>query len=244
MQQKKTFKQKWRDFFEVVFSPGSISPLVIAGVSLYLSTKSESPLSYALAIFASLMTAIAGYFIKDDWDRMRGVSLLKNKGLSAIRNLKAINEQINRIRNYIDNFLKSKKNIKDNLLEVNRHLSMVKFNIDSGIEDWIDVVPELDIFSEISSKETEISLIKKKISSLEKRDNKEIIKQKRRIEELASEIKKLKSSAGRLERYKVESPYKSYLEGITPEEIEKEINNLLSELAELQKQLSDLEREK
>jgi len=109
---KKGFFQKWKEFLGLLLFPGSILPIAVAAFSLYGSFNVEDEaLANSLAIFASMLTGIAGIFIKDDWDRIRGDSLLEKKGKSALRNLEAINKQILKLRGWMREFQKSKYTI-------------------------------------------------------------------------------------------------------------------------------------
>ena len=138
MRNKQNLGQKWKNFLNIILSPGSIIFLLIALFSLFMSIsrpESEKLLSDVFAVFASISTAGAGIFIKDDWEKMRGKSLVEEKGRSAIRNLESIGRQILQIRNWIKVFVSQKKNEKRDLEEINRHLSVTERNIVSGIAE-------------------------------------------------------------------------------------------------------------
>lgn len=143
----KKFFEKWTRFLGVILSPGSVIPLILAGISLYFGFTSSNnfSLTILLSVVASVLTAISGFFIKDDWDKLQGNSLLQKKGRSAIRNLESIGQQVDQIRGWIKEFCSEKnKNLSaGHLQEIDRHLVTTQFNITSGLEDWIDIVPEL-----------------------------------------------------------------------------------------------------
>ncbi|MEK7542373.1 MAG: hypothetical protein AAB524_01595 [Patescibacteria group bacterium] len=197
---KKGFFQKWKEFLSLVFFPGSILPIVVAAFGLYgsFNVKDEA-LANSLAIFASILTGIAGIFIKDDWDRIRGDSLLEKKGRSALRNLEAINQQIVKLRGWIREFQKSKQQNKiESLKEVDRHLSALEFNIRSGVEDWVDIEPALrkvketvSIYQDVLKSYIE-ELLKNKRELLQAREDKDKERLKNRIKELEKSVKELK----------------------------------------------------
>lgn len=140
----KVFLSKWGKFLSIMFSPGALIPLVLSGAGLYFAFIIKNfALSVVLSVGASLSATVAGVFIKDDWDKLQGSSLLEKKGRSAIRNLDSIGQQIIQVRSWISDFCKNKRVSSDNLQEIDRHLSTTQLNISSGLEDWIDIVPEL-----------------------------------------------------------------------------------------------------
>lgn len=198
----RTFIQKWRDFLSIIFSPGSIIPFLLATISLWLSIFIfKGGLSNLLSIFASILTAIAGFFIKDDWDKIQGNSMLEKKGRSAIRNLGSIEQQIIQIRSWIKNFLGSKNITDRELKEIDRHLTTTQMNIKSGLEDWIDIVPELKKKEEVAKKYQEAveanmeEILKKEVELLKIGEtNKELKAQlEKRIKELEKKVQELKS---------------------------------------------------
>lgn len=185
-------------FLSIVLSPGSAIFLVVAIGCLYLSyiKFDEQSLSNILAVLASISAAVAGTFLKDDWDKMQESSLLVEKGRSAIRNLESIEKQIIQIRRWIKLFLEN-KTAKRDLKEIDRHLSTTEMNITSGLLDWIDIIPELQ------EKENEMKNYKETLKAF----NNEILKIKResikageskkkklekRMRDLETEIEKLK----------------------------------------------------
>ena len=202
MRNKQNLGQKWKNFLNIILSPGSIIFLLIALFSLFMSIsrpESEKLLSDVFAVFASISTAGAGIFIKDDWEKMRGKSLVEEKGRSAIRNLESIGRQILQIRNWIKVFVSQKKNEKRDLEEINRHLSVTERNIVSGIADWTDIIPELqekkraeqDYQKVMKSYVHELFESKKKL--LETRGSKKIKEQLEiRIKDLEKNVKDLK----------------------------------------------------
>lgn len=199
--QERTFIQKWKDFLSILFSPGSIIPFLLAVISLVLSIFIfTGALSNLLSIFASILTTIAGFFIKDDWDRVQGNSMLEKKGRSAIRNLESIGQQIIQIRSWIKNFIASKNVSEKELKEIDRHLTTTEMNIRSGLEDWIDIVPELKKKEEVAKKYQDVmeahleELFKNKTELLKVGENKELREQlEKRIRELEKNVKELKN---------------------------------------------------
>ncbi len=198
----KKFFEKWLKFFGVVLSPGSVIPLILAAICLYSGFKNVNNFSLAvlLSVTASMLTAISGFFIKDDWDKLQGSSLLQKKGRSAIRNLESIGQQVGQIRGWIKDFCgeKTKKLSSEHLQEIDRHLVTTEFNITSGLEDWIDIVPELRQRDEIRKHyEDTIQVVieevlkNKKELAITPEDNQKRGQLEKRIKDLESNLKSL-----------------------------------------------------
>ena len=196
----KNFLRKWGKFLGIVFSPGSITPLAVAVISLYFAFSNPGTLiSVILSIIASILTAITGFFIKDDWDKMRGDSILEKKGQSAIRNLSSIGQQIGFIRSWIKLFISKKATTKRELEEIDRHLGTTDMNITAGLKDWIDIVPELKKAEEVVKIYEDVikvhieELLKNKKELLEAGENQELRERlEKRIKELEKSVKELK----------------------------------------------------
>lgn len=198
MQKEQFLREKWVNFFRIIFTPGSVIPLVLATLVLYFAFyQTTGILSRFLSVFSAILTAIAGIFIKTDWDKMQGNTILEKKGRSTIRNLDSISCQINQIRNWIKNFI-SKKDSKKGLEEINRHLLTIDLNIKSGLEDWVDVVPELQKSKEViklyeDAINNKIEAILKNKAELSKTEDKELKgRLENKIKELEKEFKELK----------------------------------------------------
>lgn len=151
------FCKQWGVVLSIIFRPGFFLSVVVTGVSLYLSIfyKNNIPFSNTMAIIGSIFGGIAGAFLKDEYDKKSGKNILEKKGLSALRNLKGISIQLSNIKLWVANFSKGYKKKEDKriLEEINRHIATIELNINSGLEDWVDIVPEL---KEKSQQEAEL----------------------------------------------------------------------------------------
>lgn len=210
----KDFIKKWSIFLGIMLSPGSTIPLLLAMVCLYFAlTKPDTSISILLSIIASILTAIAGFFIKDDWDKIRGDSLLEKKGKSAIRNLSSIGQQITQIENWVQFFINKKQVTKRELEEINRHLGTIEINIKSGLEDWIDIVPELKEDTEFVKNYEDLirgyidEILKNKKELLIVGENEELKeKLEKRIKELENNVRGLKKERSGIMLSSMESP--------------------------------------
>lgn len=208
----KDFIKKWADFLWIILSPGSIVPLIVAVISLYFAfTKPGTSFSMLLSIIASVLTAIAGFFIKDDWDKMRGDSVLEKKGRSAVRNLDAISQQIRQIREWVKLFINKKQLTKRELEEIDRHLGTIEMNTNAGLQDWVDIIPELKKTVEVAK--TYEDVVKVYVEEILK-NKKELLavgKNQQLKEELEGKIKDLEKKVKELKK---ESPQVFSVSGI------------------------------
>jgi len=193
-------RYKWWAFLIIILSPGSIIFLATAGVLLYLAIAIfKDSVSNILAVLASISTALAGFFIKDDWDKVQKNTLLEKKGRSAIRNINSIGFQIYQIRQWIKIFITQEKITKKELDEINRHLETTEVNIKSSLADWTDVIPELQEQEEVLKNYQDIiknyveEIFKNKKKMLEVGENEELKKGlERKIKGIEKEMKELK----------------------------------------------------
>ncbi len=139
--------KKWGMFISIAFGPGSVVfiLLTLGGLIFAYVFRVNTLFTTLLSILSSIFAGIAGNFIKDDYDVYLGKNILEKKGRSALRNLQTISTQLCNLRSWVVDFQNPKKKNNKNYLfeEIDRHLSTVQLNINSGLADWIDVVPEL-----------------------------------------------------------------------------------------------------
>lgn len=188
-----SFRRKWINFFKAVGSPVPIISFIGAGVLMGISIfyKDKQEFSILINLIGSLLLGVTGAFIKGGYDDLSGESMLVKKGQSAIRNLSSINHQVIQIRNWIGSFIKKDTVSKRELEEINRHLETTIININSGLSDWTDIVPELKQTEEVVK--TYESVIKAYIEELLK-NKKELIaagENKELRERLEKQIKDL-----------------------------------------------------
>lgn len=191
---------KWGVFAEIIFSPGSSIFIALGAFCLFFSIfVFVSPLSDFLSILSAVLTAVAGIFIKDDWDKLRGESILEKKGLSAIRNLDSLAEQLTRLRKWTENFISMDTEKKRDLEEINRHLETMRLSIRSGLADWADIVPELKKLKEAEERyrgtveayvEEILESKKKLLGAGEDKESRERLES--RIRELEDSVEKLR----------------------------------------------------
>lgn len=196
---KSNFIEKWKACLSGIFSPGAIFFLFLTGGSLFISfiKNNDIVISSIMAVIASITSAFAGSFLKDEMDRVSGKNILEKKGWSALRNLQGISSQLCHIREWIAEFEKeTKKEDKRNLEEIKRHISTIELSISSGLKDWVDIIPELT--EEIENKEE----MNKKVSEVIRAYQREVLDLRKAIISSKSkdEVSKLKKNIGDLER--------------------------------------------
>ncbi len=198
--------KKWGIFFTIAFSPGSAVFVLFTLVGLFLAYhfKENTLFSTLLSIISSIFAGIGGNFIKDDYDKLMGKNILEKKGRSALRNLQGINTQLLNLRNWIACFItkKTTEEEKQKFIEIDRHIETTQLNISAGLEDWIDIVPEL---REGKEKNAELEkqyrdylqvivseLIEKKKELTSSKDDARTEELKKKISNLEKEMKELK----------------------------------------------------
>ncbi len=207
----KNLKEKWSNFLGIALGPGSIIFVLLTIGSLTTSfyQKENTEVSVLLAVLGSVFGAVAGSFIKDDYNKISGENVLEKKGRSAIRNLQSIGKQLQNVRFWIAEFAKGKinKEQKTTLSELDRHLSTAQMNIESGFADWVDIIPELaenaERTAEITKKQREVlqtyveELLEKKKELVVSKDEKRVEELKKRISTLEQQIKEIRSDSAR-----------------------------------------------
>lgn len=201
---KNTLKNKWSIFGGVILSPGSVLFILLTGGGLILSYvfKSNALFSTLLGILSTISGGIAGSFIRDDYTKLTTDNILEKKGRSAIRNLRSIGKQITHVREWIIEFGKGRinKEQKRTLDEIDRHLSTAQMNIESGFEDWVDIVPELAEAAEITKRQEEViqAYLEERLKSIKElvmsKDEKRTAELKERISDLERQIKRVRNT--------------------------------------------------
>jgi hypothetical protein len=204
-------KQKWGNFLTIALGPGSVIFIILTISSLIAAFyfQENKNMSALLSILGSIFGSISGSFVRDDYNRISGESILEKKGLSAIRNLKSIEMQLGNIQLWVRGFAKEKitKGHKCVLNEIDRHISTTQLNIQSGFSDWVDMVPELaqeaGYIAEITKKQQEVfrayvgELLDKKKELVSSSDKKRVDELKKRISVLEKQIKDIRSDSSR-----------------------------------------------
>lgn len=167
-----SLKNKWSNFMNVVLDPWVICLLIINGVFVYLSNnvdnKSFIPI---INLIISLLSGLLGGIIANRWAQMTELKVLVARGKSAIRSLKLVLLNISNVEKRTKEYIKSidNKNIDYKLIisnfeEVIEKCNILEEEIISSIENWTDIIPEVEDFK------TQIGLIsnmKTKQSELE-----------------------------------------------------------------------------
>lgn len=208
----KDLKGPWQVFINILFHPLILTTLGLSILGTYLSTlyyKEETKsVAVLFSILASLAAGILGSVTLDRYKEATGNRVLVKKGKSAVRNLSLIVDQLHRLRIRLSEF--STRKIKIPLGEIDHHLVTTEKSVVSGMEDWVDMVPELTTLAKISETVVErgnkmLNLIsekkelekdlelqdkaqKEKVASLESRIN----EKNQDIFHLSSEISKLR----------------------------------------------------
>jgi hypothetical protein len=198
-------RSSWKQAFGIFFHPGVLIPIIVTGVFIILVNINNKNTTLVLLLtgLSSLSAGLAGGFAVERYREVSGNNLLVKKGRSAVRNLVLISAQLQRISTRITD---KRKGHKIELSEVAHHLLTTEDNINAGIEDWIDLVPELKETSEINKRILEASfkvreLTKEKDALSKKLESKSQDKKKQEseIREKGEEITKLRQEIDKLQ---------------------------------------------
>lgn len=203
---------RWETFLEVMAGPPVLISLIIAIITTFLSIRSYSDPEVTL-IISSIASITAGVFGGIIWDRYKAITgdtILQKKGKSAVRNLSLVAEQLGRLKIRLFGLRERKEKFPFD--EVDHHIITIEKSVISGIEDWVDMVPELKKISEIAQSITQ-----------ESNKFKETLREKAELEETL----KLKDKAQKKEISELEKQIKQKDEEIS--QIEREINKLRDE---------------
>lgn len=205
---------QWKTFFEIMASPPVLISLIITIIATYLSIRSYSDIGVTLVIssIASITAGVLGGIIWDRYRTISGDTILQKKGKSAVRNLSLVAEQLGRLKIRLFN-LKDKKE-KFPFDEVDHHVITIEKSVISGIEDWIDMVPELEKVSNLAQSITEKTDeiqdvmhekmgLEKKLKLQDKAQKTEVDSLKREIEEKDKEILRINSDINKLRTQQV-----------------------------------------
>lgn len=200
----KDLKEPWRVFINIFFNPVVLVTLILSIFGTYLSTlyyKDDTRIiAVLLSILASIFAGILGSVAFDRYKEITGNNILMKKGKSAVRNLSLIVDQLHRLRIRLFEFNSSK--VKVPLEEIDHHLVTTEKSVVSGIEDWVDMVPELNTLSKISEfvveKGDEIQKVVSEKKELEKELGLQDKTQKEKVTSLEGRIKQKDQEISRL----------------------------------------------
>ncbi|MEI7509035.1 MAG: hypothetical protein WCJ62_06170 [Flavobacterium sp.] len=154
MKEKKTLCNKWKDFFNVVLDPWVL--ILLAATICFIcysnspNTKDKNIISI-LTLIISLFSAIIGGILANRWSQMADEKVLVARGKSAIRSLKLILINISKIekrtKHYISQIDKEKIDFLitiSNFEEIIEKCNVLEEEIISSIENWTDIIPEVE----------------------------------------------------------------------------------------------------
>ena len=173
MKENNNLCNKWKDFLNVVLDPWV---LILSFATILFICYSNSPsttdknLISVLTLIISLFSAIIGGILANRWSQMTDEKVLVARGKSAIRSLKLILLNISkiekRIKHYIMQIDKEKIDfliITSNFEEIIEKCNVLEEEIISSIENWTDIIPEVEnlktqigVITEMKIKESQL----------------------------------------------------------------------------------------
>lgn len=154
MENNNTLNDKWKNFLNVVLDPWVVILLLATIFFIFYSNSSETTnknIISILTLIISFFSAILGGVLANRWAQMTEEKILVARGKSAIRSLKLILLNISKIEKrtkyYITSFDAANMDFKlvvSNLEEVIEKCNILEEEIISSIENWTDIIPEVE----------------------------------------------------------------------------------------------------
>jgi hypothetical protein len=152
MESKNGLKDKWSNFFNVLLDPWVIIMLIATVVFIHYSIQTDDKKLLAiLTVIISVFSGLLGGIVANRWAQLTELKVLVARGKSAIRSLKLILLNITNIErrtglyiNCIDDENKDYKLIKSNFEEIIEKCNILEEEIISSIENWTDIIPEVE----------------------------------------------------------------------------------------------------
>jgi len=138
--------KNWVTFFYSLMIPNAIIPILAGIITISLSFFVLSSLLSKLTYLAgSLLFSFGSSGIKNNYDKLTSGAALLQKSKSATRNLQSIINHCKRISTATNKLSSRKRIAKNSFKELGRNVENIASRVNSGIEDWKDIVPELKI---------------------------------------------------------------------------------------------------
>lgn len=233
--QPQSLKQKWGTFLNIVLDPWVCALLVLTGILYYFLTNVNDGnienkwVVTVITTIISLITGLLGGVIANKWAQLTEMKVLVARGKSAIRGLKLILLNVanieKRTKDYIGNIDEENseyKLIKSTYEEVIEKCNIVEEEIISAIENWTDIIPEVENFKTeiglVSSLKThqntlicEIDKLQEDITKIQQTESEEKSKLEEKLNQKTKELDKTKSDL----RNKEQELNKSIFSGLT-----------------------------
>jgi hypothetical protein len=227
---KHSLKEKWKGFFDIVFDPWVLLMTIATIIFICYSLNTDNKELIAIStLIISLCSGLLGGIIVNKWSHLTELKVLVVRGKSAIRSLKLILLNISNIEKRTKIYIASinENNNEFKLItsyfeEIIEKCNILEEEIISSIENWTDVIPEVEnlktqigLISEIKSQkvalETEISSLIIDIETIKEEESKEKDELRKRLIEKESDLLKTRKSLATAEN-KINA---SILSGIT-----------------------------
>ncbi|MBI5326487.1 MAG: YrzE family protein [Ignavibacteriae bacterium] len=189
---KISLKEKWVNFFNLIWDPLVVFLVILTAIFIYFSNipLNKNILS-VLILIITLVSGLLGGVIANKWAEMTEFKVLVARGKSAIRSLKLILLNVAKIEKRTNEYIikldkdnKEYKLVVCNFEEVMQNCRILKEEIISSIENWTDIIPEVEnlktqvgfiseMVIKVDEKENEIKLLNEKIKIIKDEGGKE-----------------------------------------------------------------------
>lgn len=159
-QQWQQFLGRWSMFVFILLSPWSLGTLVVTVLLLWALSNQEDPMAATiLTLFLSLSTGVLGAVWQSEWARQSEMGRLVTKGRSAVRGLRLLSGNVEEMEKRVA-VLQQRQGEAENiggveyLEEVRYHCQRLQEAVINSIEEWVDIVPEVQALA------TQLSVIR------------------------------------------------------------------------------------
>ena len=170
--EKNNFKKRWVSFLSVFFDPWTVALyFLVTALIVFYSYAKEDYVKILLTFLLSIVSSFIGGLITKRWSDLNEEKIVFARGVSAIRSLKLLLQQIISIENRTRQFFKRNKKenteelVRNNYEEIIERCKLLEEHAIGAIENWNDIIPEADVNTQIGI----ISELKQREEELEKK---------------------------------------------------------------------------
>jgi hypothetical protein len=195
-------KDRWRAFGTAVLDPWVLSLGVLGGLLFKFQVQQENTqVAAALNLMLIIVSGVLGGLLTNRWSELSGERAVVAQGKAAVRGLKLLLGSISALDRRVREYLKRMQDgdapkagereiVRTYLEEVAQRCVVLEEEALSSIENWIGIVPEADVRSQIG---------------LITRLNEELADQLREVRELELKLDEVKDkSAGEAQKFKAD----------------------------------------
>lgn len=201
-------RRDWRDFLVMLASPYALGSIVITTLLYCISAQQQEKLLIStFSVLGSLFLSVACSIWYKRWLDINERSLLVARGVSAIRNLGQLMNQVDALKKRVETYLarcsgegqdQSSQLVQVYFEETVEKCSIIGKAVIDAIENWTDVIPEANINEQVGT----ISALHTELAALTSRYN-ELAREKDQVMEEMEAARRSSSQESRELRQKL-----------------------------------------